>query len=244
MSGGRNVTIRNNTFTNNSAYLAVAQSYASGGGIYSSGRGKLTVTNSTFTGNQARYGGGISTYFGVQVVITNTTLSGNHADGHSGGLFHYRCPVLTLNNSILAYNTSNLLGTGDLGSFSNLTGSNNLIEDPNFNRPGLVNTITGDPNIDPLANNGGPTQTMALLPGSQAIDAGSDALVPTGVIFDQRGMPYTRISGARVDIGAFESLGLVGDDLTIFGTPGNDTITTSTVTGLRSPCITHPRPCR
>ena len=56
-----------------------------------------------------------------------------------------------------------------------------------------------DPKLGPLANNGGPTLTMALLPGSPAIDAGNTALAPTA---DQRGFP--RPAGVASDIGAFE----------------------------------------
>src|SRR5207244_2459322 len=61
-----------------------------------------------------------------------------------------------------------------------------------------------DPKLGPLGNNGGPTWTMALLPGSPAIDAGDDALLsaPFNLATDQRGLP--RKSGAHVDIGAFE----------------------------------------
>ena len=66
-------------------------------------------------------------------------------------------------------------------------------------------TITGvDPVFGPLADNGGPTQTMALLPGSPAIDAGSNALIPRGVTTDQRGPGIARIFNGTVDIGAYE----------------------------------------
>jgi len=56
-----------------------------------------------------------------------------------------------------------------------------------------------DPKLGPLANNGGPTLTMALLPGSPAIDAGNTSLAPAT---DQRGFP--RPAGLAADIGAFE----------------------------------------
>jgi hypothetical protein len=61
------------------------------------------------------------------------------------------------------------------------------------------------PLLSPLQNNGGPTVTMALLPGSPAIAAGSVALIPPGVTTDQRGS--ARIVSGAVDIGAFESRG-------------------------------------
>jgi len=61
-----------------------------------------------------------------------------------------------------------------------------------------------DPRLGPLANNGGSTQTMALLPGSPAINAGSNALTPVDTQYDQRGAGYSRIGDGTVDIGAFE----------------------------------------
>ncbi|MCG8653270.1 MAG: Ig-like domain-containing protein [Pirellulales bacterium] len=66
-----------------------------------------------------------------------------------------------------------------------------------------VNTLVtdGDPLLGPLANNGGPTATHALLAGSPAIDAGSN---PLGFQFDQRGVGFERESGAATDVGAFE----------------------------------------
>ncbi len=58
-----------------------------------------------------------------------------------------------------------------------------------------------------LGSYGGPTQTMALLPGSPAIDAGNNAVIPGGITTDQRGAGYPRIVNGTVDIGAFESSG-------------------------------------
>jgi hypothetical protein len=76
------------------------------------------------------------------------------------------------------------------GSLPSITLSHNLITD------------ASDPFLGPLADNGGPTPTMALLPGSPAIDAG----VPiAGVTTDQRGV--ARPQGTAPDIGAFESRG-------------------------------------
>ncbi len=69
--------------------------------------------------------------------------------------------------------------------------------------PGVINA---SPNLAPLANNGGPTQTMSLLPGSPAFNAGNNAVVLTSDITDQRGAGFARINGGTVDIGAFEVL--------------------------------------
>jgi hypothetical protein len=60
-----------------------------------------------------------------------------------------------------------------------------------------------DPRLGPLANNGGPTQTMALLHGSPAVNSGGT----TSLQFDQRGAPYARVVGGKLDMGAFEKHG-------------------------------------
>ncbi len=85
-----------------------------------------------------------------------------------------------------------------------LTANNDLVTN-NPSTGGLTGTAiySGNPLLAPLDDYGGPTQTMALLPGSPAIDAGSNALIPTGITTDQRGEP--RIVNGTVDIGAVES---------------------------------------
>ena len=96
----------------------------------------------------------------------------------------------------------------------------NLIGSNGFG--GLVNGVNGnqvgvaDPGLGPLAYYGGPTQTIALLPGSPAIDAGSNALAvdpSTGqpLTTDQRGPGFVRIFNGTVDIGAYEFLPAASD---------------------------------
>jgi hypothetical protein len=82
--------------------------------------------------------------------------------------------------------------------------------------------------LAPLGNYGGPTQTMALLPGSPALDAGSNALLPTGLTTDQRGLP--RIVNGTVDIGAFESQGF-----TLTAVPGSTPQTAVIGTAFANP---------
>jgi hypothetical protein len=117
-----------------------------------------------------------------------------------------------LNNTIVANSPSggdvfplgSTLGGGE--NRIEFEGSHNLIEDGSG---GLPDTITGDPQLGPLQDNGGPTWTHALLPGSPARNAGSNALAvdSTGapLTFDQRGPDFARQVGSTVDIGAFES---------------------------------------
>jgi hypothetical protein len=73
---------------------------------------------------------------------------------------------------------------------------------------GSTNALRIDPLLGPLVNNGGPTMTHALLPGSPAINAG-DLNATAGVgdvpLYDRRGYPFSRVFGGRIDIGAFEA---------------------------------------
>ena len=129
------------------------------------------------SGNYAFGWGGSYTGNLGELTLTNCTVSGNSAAG-GGGLYADGGPV-TLTNTIIAGN-----GGGDVsGAYS---GSNNL--------------IGGNPLLAPLGNYGGPTATMALLPGSPAIGGGTATGSPTT---DQRGV--SRLG--HVDIGAFQSLG-------------------------------------
>src|SRR5207249_7364866 len=78
------------------------------------------------------------------------------------------------------------------------SGASGLSDGTNGNQVGSASSPI-DPLLGPLQNNGGPTQTMALLPGSPALDAGDNTAAPP---FDQRGL--SRVVAGRIDIGAFE----------------------------------------
>jgi hypothetical protein len=169
-----------------------------GGGV-SAANESISITNSTFSGNTAQ--GGLKGLGARGAVLLDGTIvppapDGNPGTGQGGGLFN--SGTLTLNNTIVAGSAG-----GDVAlSGGTPGGSHNLIQDGSG---GLADTVAADPLLGPLGNYGGPTQTMALLPGSPAIDMGSNALVPAGVTADQRGLP--RVVNAIVDIGAFESSG-------------------------------------
>src|SRR5262249_31349280 len=177
-----------------------------GGGIVND-NGTLTITNSTLSGNSATGdGGGIWNVAHGTLTLTNCTLSGNSSGGDGGGIFNSFHSRFPLNNPTVANRGSG----GQIFNVSGgpLPGSHNLVEGET--PVGLVGTITADPKLGPLQNNGGPTQTHRLLLGSPAIDKGSNALVPVGVTTDQRGPGFDRIvdgddnGTATVDIGAFE----------------------------------------
>jgi CSLREA domain-containing protein len=171
-----------------------------GAGIYNDSTGTLTVTNCTFAENStglSNAGGGI--YNGGAGTLTNSTLYGN-SGAIAGGIRNMG--TVTLTNTIVAGHSI------DLGGDRGVTAASafNVIGNAG-SAGGLVHGVNGnivgvDPRLGPLADNGGPTQTHALLPFSPAINAGSNALVPAGVTTDQRGA--FRFRAGTVDIGAFE----------------------------------------
>lgn len=206
------LNIRNSIMSGNRA--------ESGGGIASrSGLQGLTLINSTVNGNTAMFGGGL--YSGDdRIAITNSTISGNTASlGYGGALYIF--PALettTVNNSTIAGNSS---GVALAGSSRALILRNSLLANSTANCSGpLVSydynlssdwscaTLTQphdlnnvNPLVGPLANNGGPTQTHALLSDSPAIDR----IPATGVncpATDQRGV--ARPQNSACDIGAYE----------------------------------------
>jgi hypothetical protein len=195
------LTVSNSTLSGNTADY--------GGGIYNS-YGTLTVSNSTLSGNSASgLGGGI--YNQGTLTLSNSTLTANRATFVGGGLeAYFGSPVL--HNTLVAGNFGGATGTtaADVDGRLDLNGDYNLIGD-GTRMTGLTNGVNGnqvgsasgpiDPLLGPLDDNGGPTFTMALLPGSPAIDAGNNAYATD---FDQRGPGYPRIVNGIIDIGAFE----------------------------------------
>ncbi|WP_099066659.1 beta strand repeat-containing protein [Nostoc linckia] len=192
---GGTVNVINSTISGNT-------STTFGGGIAS--QGTLTVTNSTISGNTASTGGGLIVA-GV-VTLTSSTITNNTA-GNGGGLFA-ASGTTTARNTIIAGNNGNdIFGTvtGNannlIGSLSGASGTIGTGSDITFASAGITNI---NQVIAALANNGGTTQTHALVAGSAAINAGNNALVTPGVTTDQRGTGFNRISGGTVDIGAYE----------------------------------------
>jgi VCBS repeat-containing protein len=181
-----------------------------GGGIYSQGT-IGTIVNSTISGNSANgVGGGIALLRNIDR-IANTTIANNSASD-AGGLFLAKFSNLTpvigeLVNTIIADNTAVGANPKDFERLGQVNAAaSNLVEDPNGHTitTGAAGNLVGvDPRLGPLADNGGPTKTHALLAGSPALNSGLNASAPAT---DQRGLP--RPSGVTVDIGAFEVQGL------------------------------------
>jgi hypothetical protein len=227
------LTVTNSTIEDNTT-AAGSPLLVQGGGI--SCGGTTTITNSTIAGNSARDGAGIAILINPltanALTVTNSTIADNYADSLGGGLLDFTEATITLNNSLIALNTSGtgtpdgiLLAPGTVSQASayNLIGtggSGGLVNGTNGNQVGAA-----DPGLDPrgLENNGGPTQTVALVAGSPAIDKGSNALAvdPTTnkpLTTDQRGAGFSRIVNGTVDIGAYEVQAFVAATAVDWGT--------------------------
>jgi uncharacterized repeat protein (TIGR01451 family)/CSLREA domain-containing protein len=202
------LTITNSTVDGNTAS-------GDGGGIFNSGN--LTLRNSTVTGNTANdAGGGILNSSSATATLNNDTISHNVAAINRGGGIS-NAGTATLTHTIVANNTGdNCSGTATITSVGN-----NLDSDSSC---GFVTTgdISGqNPLLDSLANNGGATQTRALLVGSPAIDAGTIPPAPPACeATDQRGVIRPFPVGGACDIGAFEFT--PGVDLALTKTDGDD----------------------
>jgi CSLREA domain-containing protein len=190
-----------------------------GGGIFSE-MGALTLTNSTVSGNSAfASGGGI--YNSGSTSVFNGTITDNRSDfalanaGNGGGVYNNTGATFSFQNTILAGNWESVNVVGTLVHLvGECTGSltsngNNLMTSYNATRCTVNGSapILATTNFGPLQNNGGPTQTHALLAGSAAINAGN----PTGcrdqfgalMTTDQRGFPRPS-NGTACDIGSYE----------------------------------------
>jgi hypothetical protein len=149
--------------------------------------GSLRIANTTIVGNTTTtiYGAALTTA-NANATINNTIVAGNPGPGGA------QADVLGSGTDIVT-GSNNLIGTG---------GSGSLVNGVNGNIVGVA-----DPKLGPLGNHGGPTQTIPLLPGSPALDTGSNALAVDGsgnpLATDQRGLP--RIFNGTVDIGAYEA---------------------------------------
>jgi hypothetical protein len=178
------LSLINSTVTQN-------QAGANGGALATGGNGVIQIVNSTITQNQAASGGGISIDNNSQVEVYNSTSAGNAAEDAA------EIVVQSANSSLQLANTLFACAPENTGCYEFIS------------PPGEVNSLLGvgtlqDFGLAGLADNGGPTQTLALLPGSPLIDAGDD-LACTGPLvnnLDQRG--FSRSQGAHCDMGAYE----------------------------------------
>lgn len=190
-----NVTFSGNTSSGNA-------SFEGGGGMYNSG-GNPTLTNVTFSGNTASgvlaYNGGGGMYNSGSPTLTNVTFSGNNASTNGGGMY-LLSGTPQIRNTIFWGNTAVVGAQIDRNGSTPIL-SYDVIQGGCPAGSTCTNIITTNPLLGASGNYGGSTQTIPLLPGSSAIDAGNGTYCP---ILDQRDESR---STPNCDIGAFESQG-------------------------------------
>jgi CSLREA domain-containing protein len=210
-------------------YSVISNNYSNqyGGAVYTYS-GSLAVANSTLSDNEAQFsGGGIWIDDESEFKLNNATISHNKAGNEGGGILAQVIPGVPSNkrmrNTIVANNIApnykDILGRFDS------QGSNLIrVNDANVSfPPGSPNNFGDyvgtfatplDPMLGPLQNNGGLSNTRALLPGSPAIDKGDSCVAwvdcaenkpPSPLVYDQRFTGFNRKNGASVDIGAYEA---------------------------------------
>jgi hypothetical protein len=222
---GSFITIRDSLFAHNTAFEAGAIRFDSGGEVINS-----TITANTLMPlpNQSYaeqpkllaalgdeltgYGGGVDHRGGADLTFINSTITDNHAIKAGGGLNSGQAYAavsdqtaiarVRLLNTIIANNTSTK-GPGNCNVQDMIIQSagHNLDSDGTCFLTAPGDLPKRNPLLGPLADNGGPTDTQALLAGSPAIDAAAADGCPQT---DQRGVP--RPQGAGCDIGAYERI--------------------------------------
>jgi hypothetical protein len=272
LTGGGITAFNNTTITNclisNNIVTAVGVSTSGEGGGISSGATLLKISNTTIAQNQSTgKGGGITFAGGLQ--LTNVTITGNRSDsnnsgGETGGGINRNAGTVALKNSIVA---GNFRGTGttadDINNGASPSSSFSLIGTGGAS--GLTNGVNNnqvgvaDARLKPLAANGGPTMTYALLSDSPALDAGDNCVTDAThcgdpnipqLTTDQRGAAFNRaVDGpdanttVTVDIGAYETqspLSGLADTSTnedtqlVVAFDGGDTTTITSVTATSS----------
>ena len=200
------VTVRGSTLASNRA--------GTGGGVANHG-GAMTLANSTLSGNTARLVGGAVRALSGSTLLANTTVTANTTETQNGGgMWRGTEGTLTVRNSIVAANRDlvspyrpDCAGTVASEGYNVIGDRTGCVFSPAGpgDRSGTA-TAPLDPRLGPLADNGGPTPTHALLTGSPAIDAGNPAVPGSGGTAceptDQRGV--ARPQRAACDAGSFE----------------------------------------
>jgi hypothetical protein len=213
--GTATVQITNSSITGNG-------STPYGGAIYTDTGGPccsvtLSITNSTISGNAAA-----AVYVSIEAAaqVSNSTIS----DNSEGGIYTPGAPTggTSIVNSTMSDNQveiwyggayiKNTIFKVSSGGHSIVSDGFNTIMSQGYNvssddGAGYLNgpgdQINTDPLLGPLQDNGGPTFTHELLPGSPAINAGDPNFVGQPD-YDQRGPNYYRVTGGRIDVGSFE----------------------------------------
>jgi hypothetical protein len=199
-NSGAILQIFNSTIAENKTVAdagAGANTLSNGGGVYSAGES--------------------TTLYGDTVADNSTLLNLNNGTigGSGGGIYNASTSAspfaMAVSNTLVALNNAttapDFYGTADLNGhdlIGNADGSNGFSTDPSLGSLLGSTAHPLNPHLGPLQNNGGPTQTMALLPGSPAINAGDNSIQLFTGPNDQRGQGFPRVVSSTIDIGAFE----------------------------------------
>jgi predicted outer membrane repeat protein len=222
-SGGGGAIFTNGSLTLSRSTLSGNTATVDGGAI-SNFNGTVNLTNATLSGNSADgSGGGMDSAGGIaNVTLNNATVSANTANadgvgGQTGGGLSRGAGSFTVKNSIVAGNTTGAAAPGRDCSGSFTSGGHNVVKDTTACAGfGVMGDVTGQSaKLGPLADNGGPTLTRALLAGSPAIGLGG----PDTATRDQRGVPRS-----DADSGAYELVKCMGTVVNRVGTDGSDRI--------------------
>jgi hypothetical protein len=208
VSNTGSLTAINSTIRGNTA--------SAGGGIFGGG---ATIINCTISGNSAAFeGGGIfggGTISNSTISSNRTTVGHSRGGGISGGGTITNSTIsdnLSVNGSGICATSAVQLGNTILNSGANIFVLGGTVMSHGYNLSnddgggfltGPGDQINTNPLLGSLQDNGGPTFTHALLPGSAAINAGDPDFTPPPVS-DQRGAPFVRVFHGRIDIGSFE----------------------------------------
>ena len=200
------VTITNTTLSGNTAKGGAGGFGGSGfGGAVFNLNGSISLLNSTLSGNTVAPGTGYYTGTAAGGALYTLGINGVYASGYGTGatIGTAAGAIVSATNTIFANSTGGLDLVNNGSTFS---GSNNLATQSTGLPTGVSSTTTTALNLaSSLANNGGPTETLALLYPSSAIDQGIDTTQsPYNLTTDQRGPGFARKVGAQVDIGAYE----------------------------------------
>ncbi len=162
----------------------------------------VVIADSTISGNMSTYGSVLAISAETKSIV-NSTIAFNRQStycDYGGGTLVLSGTPPHIESTIIANSTCGGQPFTDLAIHdTQVEGANNLIMSSNAPLP--PDTISVDPGLAPLADNGGDTRTHALPSDSPAVDMGNNA---AGLAYDQRGAGFARVKGLRADIGSYE----------------------------------------
>jgi hypothetical protein len=199
-SGYASLQVVNSTISDNSAPLGAGIC-----NVAADSSATVVIRNSSLSGNAAGIGigGGVSNQgANASMQISNSTFSGNSA--FAGGTIHNTGnAIIDLSHNILKAGKTGGNIVNQSGSTVTSHGYNLSSDDAGGYLTSPGDQINTDPLLGPLQDNGGPTFTHELFPGSPAIDSGDPSFTPPP-FYDQRGPNFYRVRNGRIDIGSFE----------------------------------------